>query len=169
MRGLEDVIALFQRPNTGAAETAAAPGWRLLAHHVPELRRVVVRRPVDDVVHSVMHMDTGGVATYDEATLLPLMTREARDLDRLAEQPGVLAIDYVDLEREDACAAVFEHCLPFRFDRGWWLSLRDRNIQADIAGKLRYYFAHREAIEGFKRTCKSELRRIAAGDVCEVL
>jgi hypothetical protein len=161
MRSIADVVAFFARPNRGTVETAAAPGWRLLQHHVPHLRVAVIRRPVEEVVHSVMHMDTGGIATYDEARLRPLMVREARDLDRIAAQPGVLSLAYADLEQEAACAALFEHCLPYRFDRDWWQDLRHRNIQADIAGKLIYYFRNRDAIEQFKRDCASELRQLA--------
>jgi hypothetical protein len=154
------VPAFFAQENTGAAETAAGPGWRLLHHHFPEMRKVVVRRPVADVVEAMMRMDVGGVATYDRDKLTRIMVRSRRDLDALSAVPGVLTVDFDDLIREDACAAVFEHCLPFEFDRAWWEGLRLRNIQIVMKHFLLYYYANREAVEGFKRSCKRELRRL---------
>lgn len=161
MRSVDDVLALLSRPKTGVSETAAAPGWRILQHHFPEMRSVVVRRPIPDAVDSVMRMNTGGVATYDPEKVRRLFEREVRDLDRIAAQPGVLAFDFADLKREDACAAIFEHCLPYRFDRKWWEFMRNRNIQANIPARLIHCFTHRETIDGFKRQCGAELRRIA--------
>ena len=46
MRSMADVDRFFARPNTGTAETGAAPGWMLLAQRFPDMRVVVVRRPV---------------------------------------------------------------------------------------------------------------------------
>lgn len=161
MRSIEDVVKLFRTPNMGAAETAAGYGWQLLAHHVPELKTVVVRRPVADVVDAMMNVDVAGVAVYDRALLETTMVRGARVLDRISAQPGVLTVDFADLSRADTCAAVFEHCLPIPFDRGWFEHLKEKNIQADVKSVILYYHANREAVEGFKKTAKAELRRLA--------
>ena len=109
----------------------------------------------------MLAVDLCGVAEYDEALMRRVMVREARALDEISEQSGVLTVDFADLNRSDACAAVFEHCLPHRFDSQWWRSLKDRNLQSDVPELLRYFHAHRNAIETFKRDCKSELRRMA--------
>jgi hypothetical protein len=169
MRDFSEVPAFFSREMTGAAETAAGPGWRLMHHHFPEMRKVVVRRPVSDVVEAIMRMDVGGVATYDRDRLVSIMSRCRRELDALSAVPGVLTVDFDDLKREDVCAAVFEHCLPFAFDRTWWEGLRFRNIQVVMRDVLLYYYANKDGVEGFKRSCKRELRRLAyAGELVKV-
>lgn len=161
MRRFDEVLAYFRRPNVGSSEPAAGPGWPILCHHFPEMRRVVIRRPVDEVVDAMMRVDIGDEFTYDRQKLHQIMSRSARDLDRLSAQPGVLTVPFSDLEREDACAAVFEHCLPYDFDRSWWESLRHRNIQIDVKALLRYYHANRDGVDGFKRACRVEMRRLA--------
>lgn len=160
MRSIADVENFFRVRQTGAAETGASLGWRLLEHHVPELRRVVIRRPVDEVVASMMKVDVGGVATYDEEVLRTAMQRGDRALAELSTRQDVLTVDFKDLDREDACAAIFEHCLPYKFSRAWWESLKDQNIQKDVRSVLLYYYTHRAAVESFKAACKMELWRL---------
>lgn len=161
MRDIPDVLDYFAQPRIGTVETAAAFGWDVLRYHVPHLRTVVVRRPVDEVVAAMMAVDVSGVATYDEGLLRSTIMRANRALDRIAAQPGVLAVDFADLDHEDACRAVFEHCLPFEFDRAWWLSLKDQNIQIDTRAHLLYYYQNRDAVERFKRLCMAEMTRLA--------
>jgi len=161
MRSIPDMVRFFQQPCTGAAETAVSLGWMLFRYYLPELRTVVIRRPVEECVASMLRVDVAAVAVYNEGVLRHGLTREAAALDALAEQPDVLAVDYADLAREDACAAVFEHCLPFPFPRARWLEMRERNIQADVKGLLRYYQANRVALDRFKADCKAELARLA--------
>lgn len=161
LRSVEQAVSLLRQPNIGCAETGAAPGWQILEHYLPEMNRVVIRRPVGDVVSSMLAVDVSGVAVYDVERLVKNMERSSRDLAKISARPGVLTMDYADLEREDACAAVFEHCLPYRFDREWWRWMHDQNIQADVKSVLQYYFDNRDAVEGFKHACKSELRRLA--------
>lgn len=161
MRTMDDVDGFFSRPCTGTAETAAAPGWQLLHHRVAGLRAVVVRRPIDEVVGSMLALDVGGIAVYDEAKLRQIMTYEDRVLKTISEQPGTLSLAYSDLDQEDACATVFERCLPYKFPRDWWLTLRERNVQADAASVLRYYHANRAGVDSFKSACKSEMRALA--------
>jgi hypothetical protein len=160
MRTWADVVRFFQRPATGTAETAAAPGWRLLHHHVPDLRAVVVRRPVDEVVPAIIRA-AEGAATYDQDRLHRMMTYSARMLDQVAAQPGVLSVDFADLDREEICAEVFAHCLSQPMPHAHWSDLQDRNIQVSYGSVLRYYHAHRAEIDGFKRACRAELRNLA--------
>jgi len=160
-RSIEQMAWFLRLPRTGVAETACALGWRLFGYHVPELQRVVVRRPVDDVVASMMRADLRGVATYDEPTLRALMQRQRRALDELAVQPGVLVVDYAVLDRRDACAAVFEHCLPLKLPKDRWENMRQRNVQKDITSFILYYQRHKEAVDRFKAAAKAELWRLA--------
>jgi hypothetical protein len=160
MRSVSDVRRLF-RPGTGSSEPGASLGWRVLHHLVPGIRAVVVRRPVEDSVRSMCRVDLQGVGHYDPATLLRLLGRESRALDEIAAQPGTLSVDFEALKDEVTCARVFEHCLPYSHDSTWWGALKDRNIQCDVPGTLRYYLANLEAVTEFKRACWRELRRIA--------
>jgi hypothetical protein len=157
MRTWSDVTAFFARPNTGAADTAAAPGWRLLHHHIPALRAVVVHRSVDEIVPAIIAA-AAGYATYDEDRLRRVMTYGRRMLAQIAAQPGTLTVDFADLDREDCCAAIWRHCLPYGFDRDHWRGLAGRNVQVRYVSLLQYYHAHRPAIEGFKRACRAEMR-----------
>src|ERR1700744_2255694 len=140
MRDPVEISRLFRDPRIGSAETAAAPGWQIIEHYCPGLKRVVIRRPIDDVVASVIAADVADIAIYDEIKLRRIMEREARDLTRISALSGTLTVDFADLATEDGCAAVFEHCLPYKFDRAWFEQWRYRNIQVDIKAVLRYYY-----------------------------
>jgi hypothetical protein len=161
MRGIADLAAVFRAPCTGSAEPGASLGWRLLRHHVPETRIVVVRRPVEECVASMCRVDLRGTGRYEPEILRRVLTREDRALDEIAAQPDVLSVAFADLGGEEACRRIFERCLPFAFDRVWWASLRDRNIQCDAAAMLAYYRKHLDGVTAFKRACWAELRRLA--------
>lgn len=161
MRSIEDVRASYARPRTGSAETAAAPGWELLRHYVPDLRTVVIRRPVEDVVQSFLKLDLRGLATYPEGPLRAAMTRADRALDRVASQPGVLSVDYAELASEETCRAIWHQCLPYRFDGDWWAHWDAINVQMDVPNHVKYYHANLAAIERFKGLCKTEMWRLA--------
>ena len=46
VRAPADVRSWLAQDHTGTAETAAAPWWRLVQHYRPDVRTLVVRRPV---------------------------------------------------------------------------------------------------------------------------
>ena len=133
-------------------------GWRLLRHFVPDLRIVVVRRPVEEVVASMLAAVPTGV--YDEARLRLNMTRNAAALAEVSALSGVLTIDHWGLDQPDVCAAVWEKCLPSRFDRAWWDDWRTLRVEVDVMSVLRYYHANRDAVEAFKAAAKRELFRL---------
>lgn len=159
LREVGDIARFFARPNTGTAETAVAPGWDLLRHCVPNIAAVVVRRPVEDAIAS-MAAALDGVVAYDLHILRRNMQYNARCLERMARSPGVLLVDFADLEREDACSAIFGHCLGRDMPRAHWASLRDRNIQVNVKSMFDYYAANLVGVEGFKRACKASLRTL---------
>ena len=149
MRSVADVAAFFARPHHGSAETAASPGWELIRHLAPNLRTVVIRRPVNDVVAAFLAVDLRGMAIYDAPALRRNIERLDRAQDRIARQPGVLVLDFADLVHEDACQAVWHHCLPYAWDRRWWLALRDRNVQCDTVAQVLYYHRNTAEIDAF--------------------
>jgi hypothetical protein len=160
MRRMQNVEAFFNRPNIGTVETAAAQGRHLIRHIVPDIKELVVLRPVDEVVDSLLASDISGVAVYDKVKLKRNMEYGVRELRKISNEPGVFTMDYQDLKKKEVCAKVFEHCLPYAFDETWWESFKDRNIQVDVKAALEYYFKHKIAVENFKKHCKSELRRL---------
>lgn len=157
MRSMAGVRSFFQRPNTGTVETGAAPGWWLVRHHVPGIRMAVIHRPVAEVIESILSIDISDIGTYDVPGLHRIMSYGGRMLKQISAQPGVLSINFADLATEDGCAAIFEFCLPYRFDREWWIEMRDKNIQVDVKAFLLRYAAMRPDVERFKALCRAEL------------
>lgn len=157
MRHVDDIRAYFAQNDgrIGAVETSAAPGWRVIEKHVPNLRRVVIRRPVADVMVSLRALELGAI-DWD------LMQKKLDYLDRMlaqiAGQPGVLSIHYADLMGMDACAALFEHCLGYAFDRNHWLALACHNIQIDLPAMFAHYQSIKEQVDSFQSEMWSELR-----------
>jgi hypothetical protein len=143
-RSLEDVNLWFDQPFTGSAETAAAPWWRLLEKFAPDARVVVVRRSVEAVFDSLMALP--GVQ-YDPAVLMPLLAQLDCKLDQVAARvANVLSVNFDDLNDESVCAAVFEHCLPYKHDHDHWAALAPQNVQANMPALMRYMRAHQPAL-----------------------
>lgn len=161
MRQIDDFKTILAEPRIGTVETAMAPGWMLLHHYSPSVNAVVVRRKTQDVVRSMLAIDLHGVATYDKDRLVKVMDYENRVLDQIsASLPNCLNLDFDDLSTRDGCAALFEHCLPFKFDDAWWEKWRNENVQVDVAEYVKYYHANRPEIDGFKKLCWRELRKL---------
>ena len=148
-RSLADVKAWWSQPCTGTAETAAAPFWRLVPSDV---RVVVIRRPVDEVVESLARLG------FDRDAMLPLMRRQDAKLDQIEKRvPGVLSVRFADLENEATCARVFEHCLPYKHDPAWWATIAPVNIQIDMRTLVRYAVTYREPMAKLARQAKQHI------------
>ena len=155
-RDIDQVTAFFSAQGTGSAETGVAPAWRLINHFVPDIKSVVVRRPLEEIIESFDR-----VAPIDEEKLRHIISYEIRCMEKISQQPNVLTVNFHDLDRADVCAAIFEHCTPYRFDRGWWEFLRDKNIQTSVSDIFGYYQENRDKIEKFKRHCKRQMIALA--------
>lgn len=154
-RTLEDVKTWFDQPCAGTAETAAAPWWRLLPHVAPDARIVIVRRPVDEVVESLMRLP--GLA-FDRAELTRLMHKYDRKLDQIeARVDNVLSVKFADLVDEQTCATVFEHCLPYKHDHDHWAALAPINIQVNMQALMRYMQAYAPALDKMAATAKRKI------------
>jgi len=141
MRSLEDVKAWLAQPNTGSCETGAAPFWRLLKKYAPDTRVAVIRRPVPDVVESLRKVGWHGDQVASN------MTAFDRKLDQIEQRlPNVLSVQFEDLEQEDTCRAIFEHCLPHKHDHQWWQSTAAINTQINFPALVRYVTANMPAI-----------------------
>jgi hypothetical protein len=143
MRSLDDVRAWYSQPSIGSVETAAAPFWRLLERFAPGIRVVTVRRPVEDVLASVMR----AVPFADPIAMVRLLWAADRKLDQVeARVPGVVSVRYDDLVHEATCARVFEHCLGERHNTFWWASLDPIEISGNLAAQIRYCVAYLPAL-----------------------
>ncbi len=139
MRSLGDVRAWLSQPNTGTAETGAAPFWRIFQKYSPGIKILTVRRPIEEVVHSLMN---AGLAA-DHKTLTHMVTALDRKLDQVeGRMPNVLSVKYHELAQENVCAAAFEHCLPYSHDSEWFKALTDLNVQINFQALVRYVNAN---------------------------
>jgi len=144
-RSLDDVRAWLSQPCTGSVETGAAPFWRLLTALQPEVRVVTVRRPVADVMASLLRL--GGPA-FDATLLAAVLRRLDHKLDQIeARVPGTLRIEFDELATEDGCRRLWEHCLPQPFDATWHALLAPTNIQVNMGLVLRYFAAYRPQLD----------------------
>jgi hypothetical protein len=144
-RSLDDVRAWLSQDFTGAVETMAAPWWRMVSRFRPDMRVLVVRRPVDEVVDSLMRLDMRGVCAFDPAVLRRQMQRLDAKLDQIeCRMANVLSVRYCDLDTE--APAIFEHCLPYAFDPAWWGTIQPINLQASMPALMRYMISNGPAL-----------------------
>lgn len=134
-RSFADIDAWLSQPNTNTIETAAAPWWRL----VRDQKIVVIRRPVHEVVASLRKV---GVEPDER-----LLRRLDHKLSQIAARTGCLSVNFADLDREETCAALFEHCLPYAHDHAHWAAFAPVNIQINMGALFRYCAAYRDSIE----------------------
>jgi len=142
MHSIAEIQEFFSRPNVGTVETGMCEGWQLAQALMPDARRVVIRRNMDDVAASLAKH---GIYIDDQ-----LISRNKR-LDEISQRPDVLTVTFDQLNTESTCKAVFEHCLQIPFDRDWWLWIKDQNIQIDMQEHLKTLQKNYEGIENLKR------------------
>lgn len=156
-RSFDDASAWLSQPRMGSAETALAPWWRTLLRMAPEVRVVVVRRQVAEVVESLAAFG------FDPAVIAPAMRRLDAKLDQIVRRVPCLEVTFDALNEESACKAVFEHCLPYKFDPAHWQKLAGENVQCDMAALVRYATAFRPQMEKFAAQARhAELREMMA-------
>lgn len=159
----DDYKTLFTTRNTGSAETGVAQGWWLLQHAVPGIKTVVIRRPVEEVMTSLLELD-GGRLQWDEAKLRRIIQYSDRMLDKISRYPDVESFNFHDLDKMETCKRLFEFVLPYTFDVKWWGSLKNNNVQLNMRELLKYRQMHRQEIDEFKDSCFLELRKLRKED-----
>ena len=157
LRSLADTKQFLSQPNTGTSETAAMYGRCLIKWLVPNIKEVVILRPVEECIESCMKLDLQGVGVFDRAKLTKLFNRSRKCLDKIARDPSVLVINYDDLEKEEICKHLFEFCLPYQFDREWWMYYHEKNIQMIMATGILFRKLNKPAIDSYKSLIKREL------------
>ncbi len=139
LRSLEDAKSFLSLPYVGAVETALAPWWRLCLHLRPDLRVVVIRRPVEDVVASFRRVLPGVDAG--------LIHKQAVKCDRKLAQistrlPSALSLPYAALSSPQTLANLSEFCHGTPCDPGRAAALSQVNLQIDLPALLRYMAGH---------------------------
>lgn len=113
----------------GSCETGAMLGWRLLADRYREMRFVLIRRSVEDVLRSI---EAKGIT-------IPISTLVERDemLEAMGQLPGVRQYAFADLNNEEVMKEIWQFCLgSVEWDREWWMQMCKINIQIDLGQRL---------------------------------
>lgn len=148
MRSLDDVQTWWTQPCIGTVETAAVPFWRLFP---PDIRIVTVRRPVAEVLASVVRAIPG----CDPVAMHEILRAADRKLDQIERRVrGVLSIQYEDLPHESTCAKVFEHCIPYAHDAAWWAAWNAQHVSGNLTAQVRYCQAYLPALQKLARAAK---------------
>ncbi len=151
-RTMDDARAWFTQECTGTAETSAAPWWRTLRSIAPDTKILVVRRPVSEVLESLMALPV----SLDRDKLKAILEYHDRKLDQIEARLPCLSVDYADLEKAETCKAVFEYCLPYEFDEAHWADWARVNVQCDMRGLMRYFAAYGPALEKLGQIAKHQ-------------
>ena len=149
---LNEFVGKLRGEYAGTAETYTVIGWRALRSRLSDAKVVVVRRPISDVVNSSARFVGRSTALVD------VLTELNGKLDEISCFGDVKSFTFDELSTEGACRRLFEHCLGETFDREWWQSLVNVNVQVDVPERLNYFAANRSRIESFTRditTCLS--------------
>lgn len=155
LRSLDDARLWLSQECVGTCETAASPWWRLLLKYRPDVRIVIVRRPVAEVVDSLLSIDMGSAGSFERDSLTALMKGLDAKLAQIERRlPAALTIRFEDLRSEQICAAIFEHCLPYKHDAQRWRALSKRNMQCSMPTLLRYMAAFAGPLEKLRSMAK---------------
>lgn len=157
LRTMEDLKAMLAQPKHGYSETAASFGWPLILNARPDIKQVVIRRDTQDAIAAMQQNYERNGLEFDRAKLDAIFHRGAKVLERISALPGVLTLTYADLDSEEGCRRIFEFCLPYEWDREWWMKMRDTRVESDLIAIVSDYQQHRDDIEAFKSLSRREL------------
>lgn len=141
----------------GTVETGAVIAWRAIRANLPDVRLIVLKRPVAEVLESF-----GRLGMVSDV-LTAEMRERAHLLDQCGAQAGVETIIFRDLADPAACNRLFETCLEEPSDFEWWESLADRNIQIDIAARFEKIRRNAAMTEALKRDAVQSLPDLEIG------
>jgi hypothetical protein len=108
----------------GAVEIGGVVAWQIIKKELPDLKTIVIRRPLQDVYNSL-------AATGHQADLTSLAEFDEL-LNVVSAQPGVHSINVDSLDVPAVCKWLFEYCLELEFDFDWWARLSALDIQVNL-------------------------------------
>lgn len=151
---IADFVESFANGLWGSVETGAVEAWRLIRTLLPQVKLVVVKRPLLDVTRSLERQ--GVVPRLDELAARNVM------LDELARQEGVHALSFDDLQDVNVCGWLFEHCLELEFDPEWYAKCSMINIQIDMNARLAQLERRADALAGLRAEIARETSRLTS-------
>lgn len=153
LRSADDARRWISQDCYGSAETAIAPFWRLINSVNPNVKIVVVRRPVEDAIASFMDLNFRGICKINENDLRRTMRHLDVKLQQIAARcPNALSVNFDDLDDIEVIKSVWSHCLPYPFDEAWWERLRSVNIQCNMRAIARYCILNRDVMDKMATT-----------------
>lgn len=152
-RDLEDVKSWFMQPFIGTVEIEAMYFWRLLPRVAPGARIVTVRRPVPEVVESLLRLEIGDGGPQ----LMRLVRQMDAKLDQIEARTGALRVEFADLGSEATCRRLFGHCLGLELDLAWWKHWQAINVQVDIHARLRYGMSYFKQLMKLRTVAKCQM------------
>ena len=154
---MEDVKSWISQPYVGSVETAVAPFWRLLRSISPDVRVVVVRRPIQEVERSLRRVMSVQVS---QSSLNSFLRRLDSKLEQIQHRlPNSVTVGYDELMTREGCAKVFEHALQVPFDEAWWRTLALVNLQEPFTTFERYAVAFRPQLARMAALAKGAILR----------
>lgn len=124
-----DCLKLFLQNDAAAASDSM---MTFLCHQARSIRQdcivVSVRRPLAEVRESFARL---GLTVAD--WFLQMLDDR---VEMVEEDLANLSVRFSDLEDEKVCKDIFEGCLRTQFDKSWWRSMKDLNIQSDVRSTL---------------------------------
>ncbi len=154
VRGLDDVKSLLSIENHGSVETGAAPFWRLIHTMSPDLKTIVIRRPVADVAASLVA--TGLVV--DQGLLMRQLHRLDAKLDQIeCRVAGAISIRFDELNDADVCGDMFEYCTGMARDTAWYEAGKDMRLTVELHAQMKHFKAHQPQLERVARQAKQQI------------
>lgn len=150
LSNVAELKALLAESNVGLCETALGFAAPLIREMCPETKFVVVCRPIDQVRDSLAKQGWVQPGVHLE--------KEQECLDAISRMPGTLTVSFDDLETEECCEEVFEHCLGLTFDRAWWGYWSEQNVQIDMDARKAESIERTGAIREFRAEAMSAMR-----------
>ena len=108
----------------GSVEIEGMIGWQVIKKEMPQLKTVVMRRPLQEVYNSLVMQ--GYKPNLTELGKLDAI------LDIIADLPEVYSIKSTDLDAPVVGKWLFEYLLELDFDFDWWYQLSQTNIQVNL-------------------------------------
>jgi hypothetical protein len=138
----EDFFNSYSNGMRGTIETGSMMAWRLMKQRIPDLKILLVRRPLDEVKRSLLQFGIKPASGELEA-------RE-EILNFLETLPNVDSIEFRDLYITQCRRWVWETLLEEPWDSVWDAALAPINIQIDMQARLRQLHRRFEPLTALK-------------------
>lgn len=124
VKSFTEIKNILSKNNNGVVDTGLACGIWSILKEFPKSRIVVIRRNWADVQKSASNIGWEIEENY--------LRWQEDNLKTISLIPGVLTINFDELNNFDKCSELFLYCLGQSLPDFWWEKLKDENIQIDI-------------------------------------